>query len=230
MVLDALRKLRAVAITAHAKIEANKLKNVPGKWEAAGHDADGTRNWLKCTHGFLVDKFMEEVKELIYAVMTREPIANILKEAGDVSAMAMMLADSQGCFNGTGFRFPSVVCLCGSTKFREDFMTANFEETMKGNIVLSVGFFMHTEVNRYILRAGEKEMLDDLHKRKIDLADEVLVINTGGYIGSSTRSEIEYAIMTGKPVRYREDPTKTVGPFSTTDASGQGRDSWDQHQ
>ena len=51
---------------------------------------------------------------------------------------------------------------------------------------------------------GTKEMLDDMHKRKIDMADEIFVVNVGGYIGSSTRSEIEYAIVHGKPVRYLE--------------------------
>jgi L-asparaginase/Glu-tRNA(Gln) amidotransferase subunit D len=51
---------------------------------------------------------------------------------------------------------------------------------------------------------GTKEMLDDMHKRKIDMADEILVINVGGYIGSSTRSEIEYAHATGKAVRFLE--------------------------
>ena len=53
-------------------------------------------------------------------------------------------------------------------------------------------------------REAEKEELDRLHKRKIDLADEVLVLNVGGYVGSSTRSEVEYAALTGKPVRWLE--------------------------
>jgi hypothetical protein len=47
-------------------------------------------------------------------------------------------------------------------------------------------------------------MLDDMHKRKIDMADEIYVINVGGYIGNSTRSEIEYAKLTGKPILYLE--------------------------
>ena len=50
-----------------------------------------------------------------------------------------------------------------------------------------------------------KEMLDDMHKRKIDMADSIYVINVGGYIGESTRSEIEYAKANNKPVRYMED-------------------------
>ena len=55
-----------------------------------------------------------------------------------------------------------------------------------------------------------KEMLDDMHKRKIDMADEIFVINVGGYIGESTRSEIEYAVNTGKIVRYLEPAHKEV--------------------
>ena len=52
-----------------------------------------------------------------------------------------------------------------------------------------------------------KEMLDDMHKRKIDMADEIFVINVDGYIGESTRSEINYAMEKGMPVRYLEEPT-----------------------
>ena len=51
-----------------------------------------------------------------------------------------------------------------------------------------------------------KEMLDDMHKRKIDMADAIFVINVGGYVGSSTKSEIEYAIAHDKEVRYLEEP------------------------
>ena len=54
-------------------------------------------------------------------------------------------------------------------------------------------------------KPGTKEMLDDMHLRKIDLADEIFVINFGGYIGESTRSEIAYAEKTGKKVRYLEE-------------------------
>ena len=51
-----------------------------------------------------------------------------------------------------------------------------------------------------------KEMLDAMHKAKIDMADSIYVINVGGYVGSSTKSEIEYAIAHGKEVRYLEEP------------------------
>ena len=82
--------------------------------------------------------------------------------------------------------------------------------TIEGNIVISVGLFGHsgdTEIWEGISEDSFtkiKEMLDDMHKRKIDKADEIFVINVGGYIGSSTRSEIEYAEAAEKRVLYIE--------------------------
>lgn len=74
---------------------------------------------------------------------------------------------------------------------------------MEGNIVISVGLFGHSG-DEEVWTEGTKEMLDDMHKAKISMADEIFVINVGGYIGSSTRLEIEYAKATGKTVRYLE--------------------------
>lgn len=82
--------------------------------------------------------------------------------------------------------------------------------TLEGNIVISVGLFGHAGDAEVWENMDEgtltktKEMLDDMHKRKIDMADEIYVINVGGYIGSSTKSEIEYANATGKGIRYLE--------------------------
>ena len=111
---------------------------------------------------------------------------------------------------------PKIVCLCGSTRFYRQFQEANFLETMSGNIVLSVGFFAHASPEDWAIRdqhgqdlhitPEEKIMLDELHKRKIDLADEILVLNFFGYIGESTRSEINYAKAHGKVIRYLEKP------------------------
>ena len=75
--------------------------------------------------------------------------------------------------------------------------------TLEGIIVISVGLFGHSGDDE-VWTESTKEMLDDMHKSKIDMADEIFVINVGGYIGSSTRSEIEYATATGKPVNYLE--------------------------
>ncbi len=103
---------------------------------------------------------------------------------------------------------PKIVCLCGSTRFFDTFQRANFDETMAGRIVLTVGFYPHAQSKAHGedvgITTGQKAELDELHKRKIDVADEILVLNVGGYIGDSTRSEIAYAESTGKPVRWLE--------------------------
>ena len=103
-----------------------------------------------------------------------------------------------------------VITLCGSTRFRREFEEANTRLTLAGNIVISVGLFGHggdAEVWEGMdegTLTRTKEMLDDMHKRKIDMADEIFVINVGRYVGDSTRSEIAYAEAHGKPVRYLE--------------------------
>ena len=96
-----------------------------------------------------------------------------------------------------------VITLCGSTRFKEEFLKAQKDLTLQGNIVISVGLFGHSGDDE-VWTEGTKEMLDNMHKRKIDMADEIFVINVGGYIGESTRNEIEYAIRNGKTVNYLE--------------------------
>lgn len=100
--------------------------------------------------------------------------------------------------------FPRVVCLCGSTRFKQQFINANFAETMAGRIVLSVGWFSHADADKYRPTDAEKSALDELHFRKIELADEILVLNVSGYVGSSTKREIDHAQRLGKTVRYLE--------------------------
>ena len=97
-----------------------------------------------------------------------------------------------------------VITLCGSTRFRDAFLEAQKRLTLEGHIVISVGLFGHSG-DEEVWKPGTKEMLDDMHKRKIDMADEIFVINVGGYIGESTRSEIEYARAAGKGIRYLEE-------------------------
>ena len=98
-----------------------------------------------------------------------------------------------------------VITLCGSTRFKEQFLEAQKRLTLEGNIVISVGLFGHSG-DEEVWTEGTKEMLDNMHKRKIDMADAIYVINVGGYIGSSTRSEIEYAEKHGKTIMYLEKP------------------------
>lgn len=95
-----------------------------------------------------------------------------------------------------------VITLCGSTKFKDDFIREQERLTLEGNIVISVGMFSGSEEK--VWSSETKAMLDDIHKRKIDMADEIFVINKGGYIGESTKSEIEYAKKTNKKINYME--------------------------
>lgn len=110
---------------------------------------------------------------------------------------------------------PRIVCLCGSTRFYREFQEANYRETMKGRIVLSVGFYPHAEADAHGESTGitpeEKVGLDRLHFRKIELADEVLVLNKNGYVGYSTGREIEHARRLGKPIRWLEAPPNKKG-------------------
>lgn len=96
-----------------------------------------------------------------------------------------------------------VITLCGSTKFKDEFMQQQKRLTLEGNIVISVGLFGHADGEyKTVITEEVKEMLDDIHKRKIDMSDAIFVIDVDEYIGSSTRSEIEYAKATGKEIMY----------------------------
>ena len=98
-----------------------------------------------------------------------------------------------------------VVTLCGSTRFKDEFVKAQRELTLKGHIVISVGLFGHADGEyETVLTDRVKEMLDDMHLRKIDMADDIFVINKNGYIGSSTKKEIEYAKAANKTIIYLE--------------------------
>lgn len=110
-----------------------------------------------------------------------------------------------------GGKRPPITVLCGSTRFFAEFAKQNLALTLAGHIVLSIG--CDTKADGELFGADldtVKAELDELHKRKIDLADDVLVLNVGGYIGWSTRSEIDYATKLGKPVRYLEPVIEVV--------------------
>lgn len=105
---------------------------------------------------------------------------------------------------------PTIVTLCGSTRFKDAFTQAQLNETLRGNIVLTIGCAMHSDKDIFAHLTPEqlektKERLDWLHFRKIDLSDEILVLNVDGYVGESTSREIAYAIETGKEVRWLLD-------------------------
>lgn len=110
---------------------------------------------------------------------------------------------------------PTVVCLCGSTRFGEAFQVANLTETLNGKIVLTIGCDLRSDEAVFVGYSEEqlkevKRRLDFLHFRKIDLSDEVLILNVGGYIGESTSRELAYAREQGKRVRFLESEMQEV--------------------
>ncbi|MDP1591385.1 MAG: hypothetical protein Q8M07_26760 [Prosthecobacter sp.] len=151
--------------------------------------------------GTLCDRFKIEKTET-----NLELVASWLQ-----SARSMGIANHLSCgikmelVNPSAKPRPRIVCLCGSTRFMDAFRSANLQETIAGRIVLSIG--CDTKSDTDLIALGElteadKAALDELHKRKIDLADEILVLNVDDYIGASTRSELEYARSNGKRVRW----------------------------
>src|SRR6266508_1483397 len=96
-------------------------------------------------------------------------------------------------------RVPSIVVICGSTRFRREMTAANRGLTLAGHIVLAPGVCGHDGDE---ITDRQKRQLDELHLAKIDLAAWVYVVNPGGYVGESTRREIAYATLLGKEVRY----------------------------
>lgn len=109
-----------------------------------------------------------------------------------------------------------VITLCGSTRFKDQFLETQKKLTLQGNIVISVGLFGHSGDQEVWENMEEgtltktKQMLDDMHRHKIDMADEIFVINVGGYIGASTQLEIAYALAAGKQVTYLENPDNSI--------------------
>jgi hypothetical protein len=104
---------------------------------------------------------------------------------------------------------PTIVCLCGSTRFYDVFSKLNLEETLAGKIVLSIASDRQTEQSIFdamneIELEQTKQKLGLLHFQKIDLANEILVVNVDGYVGESTAREILYARETKKIVRWLE--------------------------
>lgn len=102
-----------------------------------------------------------------------------------------------------------VICLCGSTRFTEQMLVKQWELTKQGFVVLGwcalpYWYFQGEDRTHIGDHEGVKEIVDEVHLRKIDLSDELLIINIGGYVGESTKHEIDYALSQGKPVLYLE--------------------------
>lgn len=96
----------------------------------------------------------------------------------------------------------NIITLCGSIKFKDEFIKVYEKYTLGGNIVLTPNFF--NNMKKENIDKKTKQMLDGMHKQKIDMSDEIYVINVGGYIGESTKLEIKYAEAKGKKISYLE--------------------------
>jgi hypothetical protein len=143
----------------------------------------------------------------VVAADTQPNLLDLIKKE---SAMGYNICDHDYTPRFGGPR-PKIVTLCGSTRFKEEFLDAMRAETLAGKLVIPVGLWGHSEgldVGTDEAPSEVKVMLDELHLRKIDVADEILVVSDkSGYYGTSTRREIAYAEKTGKRVRYLVDET-----------------------
>ena len=161
------------------------------------------------------DKLVEEIESLLMCTEERDFPLNRMMTAEFIASHISTLAKIVGYIRledveirqeKISMKKPKVVCLCGSTRFMETFFEVGWDFTLKGYIVLSVGVCKHAEHHgAEALGEDVVRRLDELHLRKIDLADEVFVLNVNGYIGESTGKEIEYAKKTGKPISYLEE-------------------------
>ncbi len=171
-------------------------RNAPkwAKWAAT--DSDGASYWfghkpVLCSSSWAVDD-----------TKGYEEVAYILVQFEKPSAWQLSLEENK-------YR-PRIVCLCGSTRFMDEFHKQNERLTLQGVIVLTVGC-NSKKGEGLTLTADDKLKLDELHKRKIDLCDEILVLNVGRYIGESTKGEIEYAKYHGKFIYYLESIDEVDG-------------------
>ncbi|MED3647793.1 hypothetical protein P4475_13470 [Halalkalibacterium halodurans] len=105
-----------------------------------------------------------------------------------------------------------VITLCGSTKFKRQFEQASAYLTLKGHVVLSVGFFEQSEGIE--ITEEQVQMFENIHRRKIEMSDEIFALDVDGYIGRSTRKEIEFATSKGMPIRYYSESELASTTFS----------------
>lgn len=197
------------------------IASFAGRMESLLYANDATTGqfgWRGCKPTDLLPKLREEIAELVEAAGGGDP-EQIANDAADVANICAMIADVAGAGESeiepsehpTAPERPTIVCLCGSTRFWRAFQAASLRETLAGRIVLSIGAASGTDDDHFgnLPRAEYdrvKAQLDELHLRKIDLADEVLILNVGGYLGDSTRRELAYAQSLGKRIRWLEEP------------------------
>lgn len=128
----------------------------------------------------------------------------------------MSLAKLPGMITPPGV-LPEIITLCGSTRFADEWARVNRALGLDGRIVISVSLFGHQE--GLDMTGPEKAKLDHLHLWKISISDAVFIINPGGYVGESTRREIDFACKAGKRF-YWLDVSKIVGDFIPESVNG----------
>jgi len=205
--------------TTNCALEA--LDRVIESWTLSSVDCPGHDDWTR-THNEVLRYCVAELDALSKAEHARED------EALERLAVSLRLHEAMHPeAPAPPTARPTVVCLCGSTRFMDAFHEANRRESLAGRIVLTVEIARSEDDAEHNNTEPErKRRLDELHKRKIDLSDEILVLNVGGYIGASTRSEWEYAVARGKRVRWLEPeaPVVSVAPSASQPAPDAGTD------
>jgi hypothetical protein len=143
------------------------------------------------------------------------PCADAIKGSGQGPAAHRLLRSAT-----LSLKMPTVVTLCGSTRFAPLFLEVGARETLAGKIVLSIAVSKHAPRDGHggeALGQDVADRLDALHRRKIDLSDEVLILNVCGYVGPSTQGEVLHAAATGKRLRWEYPelvPERFAGPFA----------------
>ena len=175
-------------------------------------------------HEFVEEHSIEELADLMEVINAEIKVRNINYE--DIEEVRKIKAEKKGKFENKIYlnyveqdyidkkeeeeskkewrklKKYIIITLCGSINFKDEFLKVQEKLVLEGNIVFTPNFFDNIKKEEISLET--KEMLDKMHKQKIDMSDEIYVINQGGYIGESTKLEIEYAKSKGKKVTYLE--------------------------
>lgn len=183
--------------------ELNKLYALKIKEELAEIESSGHKDIME-----FVDLIQAAFSYTRRNGFTQEQISMALIEKtidkGNFDSLALNNLNPNNPSNWLYFK-PKIVCFCGSTRFADYFMIERWKLEKQGIITFGINYLPpeYGDYKDHIAEhEGVKEILDELHKRKIDLSDEVFVLNVDGYIGESTRNEISYAESIGKPVKY----------------------------
>ena len=175
-------------------------------------------------HEFVEEHSIEELADLMEVINAEIKVRNINYE--DIEEVRKIKAEKKGKFENKIYlnyveqdyidkkeeeeskkewrklKKYNIITLCGSINLKDEFLKVQEKLVLEGNIVFTPNFF--SNISKEEISLETKEMLDKMHKQKIDMSDEIYVINQGGYIGESTKLEIEYAKSKGKKITYLE--------------------------